>query len=333
MEGRPSALPSAEPPRTAPRPGGNTTGFASFEYGLSAKWLELLKQVAPRVTRVAVLRDSLTPVEIGQLAAIQGVAPSFGVELTPIVVRDPGEIEPAVAAFARSPDDGLIVTIGTLTDAHRDAIGKLAARLRLPAVYPFPFFVRSGGLISYELTSQIRIGASPATSIVFSRARSRLIFRCSSQRKSSWPLISKLPRRSASKSRRRYSPAPTRLSNEKARVHHAARRLGCMAAHSASAAGARFDHIRSHRVPRRRVRVYQPTFLRFSSPACESAPRADRGFAGRRGRRSPRRSSPLLSTGGLGRVRYGSPLKRTAGGVVPYAEQQPRLAGATVEQN
>ena len=131
------------------RPGGNTTGFAAFEYGLSVKWLELLKQVAPRVTRVAVLRDSLTPVGIGQLAAIQGVAPSFGVELTPLVVRDAHEIEPAVAAFARGPDDGLIVTIGTLTDAHRDVIGKLAARYRLPAVYPFPFFVRSGGLISY----------------------------------------------------------------------------------------------------------------------------------------------------------------------------------------
>jgi len=131
------------------RPGGNTTGFAAMEYGLSVKWLELLKQVAPRVTRVAVLRDSLTPVGIGQLAAIQGVAPSFGVELTPLVVREPGEIEPTVAAFARSPNDGLIVTIGTLTDAHRDAIGQLAARHRLPAVYPFPFFVRSGGLLSY----------------------------------------------------------------------------------------------------------------------------------------------------------------------------------------
>jgi putative tryptophan/tyrosine transport system substrate-binding protein len=87
------------------RPGGNTTGFAAYEYGMSVKWLELLKQVAPRVTRAAVLRDSLTPVGIGQLAAIQGVAPSFGVELTPLVVRDPGEIEPAVAAFARSQDD------------------------------------------------------------------------------------------------------------------------------------------------------------------------------------------------------------------------------------
>ena len=144
------------------RPGGNTTGFAAYEYGLSAKWLELLKQVAPRVTRAAVLRDSLTPVGIGQLAAIQGVAPSFGVELTPLVVRDVGEIEPAVAAFARGPDDGLIVTIGTLTDAHRDVVGKLAARYRLPAIYPFPFFVRSGGLISYgpDIVDQYRRAAS-----------------------------------------------------------------------------------------------------------------------------------------------------------------------------
>jgi putative ABC transport system substrate-binding protein len=131
------------------RPGGNTTGFAGFEYGLSAKWLELLKQVAPRLTRVAVLRDSLTPVGIGQLAAIQGVASSFGVELSPLVVRHVGEIEPAVAAFARSSNDGLIVTIGTLTDANREGISALATRHRLPAVYPFPVFVRSGGLISY----------------------------------------------------------------------------------------------------------------------------------------------------------------------------------------
>jgi putative ABC transport system substrate-binding protein len=144
------------------RPGGNTTGFAGFEYGLSAKWLELLKQVAPRLTRVAVLRDSLTPVGIGQLAAIQGVAPSFGVELSPLVVRDVGEIEPAVAAFARSSNDGLIVSIGTLTDAHRDVISQLAAQHRLPAVYPFPLFVRSGGLISYgpDIVDSYRCAAS-----------------------------------------------------------------------------------------------------------------------------------------------------------------------------
>src|SRR5262245_4804316 len=110
------------------KPGGNTTGFAGFEYGLSAKWLELLKQIAPRLTRVAVLRDSLTPVGIGQLAAIQGVASSFDVELSPLVMRDVGEIEPAVAAFTRTSNDGLIVTIGTLTDSHREVISALAAR-------------------------------------------------------------------------------------------------------------------------------------------------------------------------------------------------------------
>jgi ABC-type uncharacterized transport system substrate-binding protein len=131
------------------RPGGNTTGFAGFEYGLSVKWLELLKQIAPRMTRVAVLRDSLTTVGIGQLAAIQGVAPSFGVELSPLVVRDSGEIEPAVAAFARGSNGGLIVTIGTLAQAHRDLIITLAARHQLAAVYPFRIFVTSGGLISY----------------------------------------------------------------------------------------------------------------------------------------------------------------------------------------
>jgi len=131
------------------RPGGNTTGFAGFEYGMSVKWLELLKQIAPHMTRVAVLRDSLTTVGIGQLAAIQGVAPSFGVELSPLVVRDAGEIEPAIAAFARGSNGGLIVTIGTLAQAHRDLIITLAARHRLSAVYPFRMFVTSGGLISY----------------------------------------------------------------------------------------------------------------------------------------------------------------------------------------
>jgi putative tryptophan/tyrosine transport system substrate-binding protein len=143
------------------RPGGNTTGFAGFEYGLSAKWLDLLKEAVPYLNRVAVLRDSLTPVGIGQLAAIQGVAPSFGVELSPLVVRDVDEIEPAVAAFARSSNGGLIVTIGTLTDAHRDMICTLATRYRLPAVYPFPFFVRSGGLISYgpDITDSYRRAA------------------------------------------------------------------------------------------------------------------------------------------------------------------------------
>jgi putative ABC transport system substrate-binding protein len=131
------------------RPGGNTTGFAGFEYGMSVKWVELLKQIAPRMNRVAVLRDSVTTVGIGQLAAIQGVAPSFGVELSPLVVRDAGEIEPAITAFARGSNGGLIVTIGTLAQAHRDLIITLAARHRLPAIYPFSMFVTGGGLISY----------------------------------------------------------------------------------------------------------------------------------------------------------------------------------------
>ena len=131
------------------RPGGNTTGFAGFEYGMSVKWLELLKRIAPRVTRSAVLRDSVTTVGIGQFAAIQGVAPSFGVELIPLVVRDAGEIEPAIAGFARGSNGGLIVTTGTLAQAHRDLIITLAARYRLPAVYPFRHFVTGGGLISY----------------------------------------------------------------------------------------------------------------------------------------------------------------------------------------
>ena len=144
------------------RPGGNATGFVLFEYGMGAKWLELLKEVAPNVTRVAVLRDPAVAAGTGQFGAIQSVAPSFGVELTPLVVLDADEIEPAIAAFARSPDDGLIVTIGTLTDAHRDVVGKLAARYRLPAIYPFPFFVRSGGLISYgpDIVDQYRRAAS-----------------------------------------------------------------------------------------------------------------------------------------------------------------------------
>src|SRR5436190_3511529 len=143
------------------RPGGNTTGFAAAEYGLSVKWLELLKQVAPRVTRVAVLRDSFTPVGIGQLAAIQGVAPSFGVELSPLVVRDSGEIESAIASFSRGSNGGLVVTISTLAEVHRDQIIALAARYRLSAIYPFRIFVKSGGLISYgpDIVDQFRRAA------------------------------------------------------------------------------------------------------------------------------------------------------------------------------
>ena len=110
------------------RPGGNATGFIAFEYGLSGKWLELLKQIAPSLTRVAILRDPATAAGIGQFAAIQSVAPSFGVELRPIDMRKADEIERAVAAFARSSNGGLIVTAGAGSAIHRDLIVKLAAR-------------------------------------------------------------------------------------------------------------------------------------------------------------------------------------------------------------
>ena len=131
------------------RPGGNTTGFINFEYGISGKWLELLKQIAPGVTRVAVLRDPAIAAGAGQLGAIQGAAPSFGVEVSPVGVRDAGEIERAVAAFARGSNGGLIVLTSALTLVHRELIITLAARHRLPAVYSDRIFVTGGGLISY----------------------------------------------------------------------------------------------------------------------------------------------------------------------------------------
>jgi ABC-type uncharacterized transport system substrate-binding protein len=131
------------------RPSGNATGFPLFEYGMSGKWLELLKDIAPRATRAAVLRDPALASGGGQLGAIQSVAPSLGVELSPVNVRDPGEIERAITAFAREPNGGLIVTGSSLATSHRDLIIALAARHRLPAVYPQRYYVTGGGLISY----------------------------------------------------------------------------------------------------------------------------------------------------------------------------------------
>ncbi len=131
------------------QPGGNATGFTIYEYGTSAKWLELLKEIAPQVTRAAVLRDPAIASGIGQLAAIQGVAPALGVELRPVGVRDASEIERAVTAFAREPNGGLIVLASPLSIVQRDLIIALVARYRLPAVYSLRFFIASGGLISY----------------------------------------------------------------------------------------------------------------------------------------------------------------------------------------
>jgi len=131
------------------RPGGNATGFILFEYGIAAKWLELLKQAAPGVMRVAVVRDPAIASGIGQFGAIQAVAPSFGVELSPVNVRDAGEIERAVTAFARSSNGGLIVTGSALAVVHRELIVALAARQKLPAVYFGRQVAAGGGLISY----------------------------------------------------------------------------------------------------------------------------------------------------------------------------------------
>jgi putative ABC transport system substrate-binding protein len=143
------------------RPGGNATGFTMLEYGLSGKWLELLKEIAPRVTRVAIIRDAASPSGPAQFAAIQAVAPLLGVDVSPIGVREPGDIEHAIAAFARSSNEGLIVTGSALTAVHHDLIVTIAARHKLPAVYFDRFFVSGGGLISYgpRLIDQFRQAA------------------------------------------------------------------------------------------------------------------------------------------------------------------------------
>ena len=132
------------------RPGGNTTGFTTIEYGFSAKYLGLLKEIAPRITQAAVIRDPTVAAQIGQMGAIQSVAPSLGVELRPVEAREAGEIERAVTAFARFGNGGLIVLSGNASLAHRELIITLAAREGLPAVYADRVFVAGGGLISYD---------------------------------------------------------------------------------------------------------------------------------------------------------------------------------------
>lgn len=143
------------------RPGGNATGFVSFEYNLSGKWVELLKQIAPNVTRAGILRDPTISSGIGQFAVIQSVAPSIGVDVSPIGLRDSGEIERGIAAFARFANGGLIATASAATVFHRDLIIRLAARHKLPAVYSRRTYVTSGGLISYgsDILDQFRRAA------------------------------------------------------------------------------------------------------------------------------------------------------------------------------
>jgi putative ABC transport system substrate-binding protein len=143
------------------RPGGNATGFMAFEYSMSAKFLELLKQIAPGVTRVAVLRDATQGFATGFFAAIQAMAASLKVEVTPVNIRDAGEIKQSVEAFARSPNGGLIAPGGAAAVRHRDLIVTLAARHKLPAVYWDRFFVAAGGLLSYgpDIVDQFRQAA------------------------------------------------------------------------------------------------------------------------------------------------------------------------------
>ena len=131
------------------KPGGNITGFPNFEYGIGTKWLELLKEISPRITRVGVIRDPTVTSNVGQFAAVQSVAPSFGVELTPLGGRDAKEIERTITEFARGSNCGLVCAAAPLTVNNRDLIISLAARHKMPACYPFRFFVADGGLMSY----------------------------------------------------------------------------------------------------------------------------------------------------------------------------------------
>jgi len=143
------------------RPGGNTTGFTQFEFGISGKWLELLKQVAPGVTRAAVIRDPSQFSGVGELAAIQAIAPSLSVDLSPVDARDVQAIERAITDFARKPNGGLIVTPSGASERHRELIITFANQHRLPAIFAYPYFVRGGGLISYgpDQLEELRLAA------------------------------------------------------------------------------------------------------------------------------------------------------------------------------
>ena len=131
------------------RPGGNATGFSIFDYSIAGKWLELLKQIAPAVTRVAVIRDPATPQGIGQFSAVHAVAPSLGLDVSPINASEPSEVERAIKTFAHAPNSGLIVTGSNFAITHRELIIRLASEHKIPTVYPLRFFATAGGLISY----------------------------------------------------------------------------------------------------------------------------------------------------------------------------------------
>ena len=191
------------------RPGGKITGFTQFEYGISAKWPELLKEIASRVTRVAVLRNPTIAAGSGQLGALQAVAPSLGVELRPVDVRHAEEIERAVAAFVRGPTDGLIVTGGG-SAVYRNSLFRLP-----PATTYRRFILTATTLPMVDLSRMVPIwsinsGKRPAISTAFSRAKTPAIYQCKQLPSINWLSISRRPRRSASKCHRHCSPAPTR---------------------------------------------------------------------------------------------------------------------------
>ena len=191
-------------------PGGNATGFTSFEYGMSAKWLELLKQIAPAVTRVAVLRDPTITAGIGQFGAIRTAAAPFGIDVSPVDVRDAGEIERALEAFARSSSGGLIVPGSALAVVHRKMIVTLAARYKMPAVYFNRTPVADGGLMSYgpDLIDQYRRAASYVDRILKGEKPADLPV----QDPTKYELVINLKaaKASASPFRPRYSLLPTR---------------------------------------------------------------------------------------------------------------------------
>ena len=144
------------------RPGGNVTGFTPFEFGISGKWLELLKELAPRVMRAAILRDPIDPAGIGQFGAIRTAAPAAGIDVRPIDVRDPAVIERGMKGIASTENSGLVVTGSTPAGAHRNLIIALAARHRLPAIYPYSYYAKAGGLVAYgpDQIGQYRQAAS-----------------------------------------------------------------------------------------------------------------------------------------------------------------------------
>ena len=191
-------------------PGGNTTGFTSFEYSFAPKWLELLKEAAPPVVRTAVLRDPTFAMGAAQYGAIQTVAPSFGVQISPVGARDADEIERAIDVFARNPHGSLIVLPSPLATVHRDVI--IASTRRTPCRRSIPTDTSRSEAGSYPMGSTIwtSIAAPPLMSTAFSRARNLPICRSNSPPSLNWSSTSRPPRRSASTSRRRSSLAPTR---------------------------------------------------------------------------------------------------------------------------